>query len=393
MRAMIGIGLLWFGLGLSVQGQQLRWLTHSSGRPVIAYAVSGNGQVVVGSLPFCEIDPEEYRCHYFDHPFRWIVPRNEVYDLSEGGEVDGVAFGTSFWGDVIVGRLDGGGFRWGAGGYYYAGPAMNVSGDGRVVVGRWGSRAFRHVWGQPIETLGTLGGSQSEAWDTSWDGSVVVGRAQDPQGNWRAFRWTTETGIRDLGTLPGGGQESGATAVSADGQVIVGWSLVWWGESRAVRWRDTSGIQELGTLWGGGDSVAQDVSADGQVIVGWAHTRDGNQAVRWRAGSDIENLNLTYQAFLQSDEVLRRATGVSADGRYIVGWGERGGVVSAFWLDTRLTGDVDGDECVDDQDLLRVLFAFGQVGSELPEDLDEDGMVWDSDLVLVLTHFGRGCNR
>jgi len=94
--------------------------------------------------------------------------------------------------------------------------------------------------------------------------------------------------------------------------------------------------------------------------------------------------------------VLREVTGISADGRFLVGMGTRrvpnqGGINFYFLLDTRVTGDVDGNECVDDGDLLRVLFAFGQVGSGLPEDVDEDGMVWDSDLVLVLQHFGRGC--
>ncbi len=53
-------------------------------------------------------------------------------------------------------------------------------------------------------------------------------------------------------------------------------------------------------------------------------------------------------------------------------------------------GDVNGDDCIDDADLLAVLFAFGQVGN-LPEDLNLDGIVDDADLLIVLFNFGAGC--
>jgi len=57
----------------------------------------------------------------------------------------------------------------------------------------------------------------------------------------------------------------------------------------------------------------------------------------------------------------------------------------------RIAGDIDGDGCVDDADLLRVLFAFGQSGSDLPEDISGDGIVDDADLLMVLFNFGSGC--
>jgi hypothetical protein len=56
-----------------------------------------------------------------------------------------------------------------------------------------------------------------------------------------------------------------------------------------------------------------------------------------------------------------------------------------------LPGDVNRDRCVDDSDLLRVLFAFGQTGSGLPEDLNGDNTVDDADLLTVLFNFGSGC--
>lgn len=49
-------------------------------------------------------------------------------------------------------------------------------------------------------------------------------------------------------------------------------------------------------------------------------------------------------------------------------------------------GDVNGDGTVNDDDLLAVLFAFGEAGG--PADLNGDGIVNDEDLLLVLFAFG-----
>jgi hypothetical protein len=52
-------------------------------------------------------------------------------------------------------------------------------------------------------------------------------------------------------------------------------------------------------------------------------------------------------------------------------------------------GDVDGSGCVDDADLLIVLFAFGS--SDPSADINQDGIVDDADLLIVLFNFGMGC--
>ena len=54
-------------------------------------------------------------------------------------------------------------------------------------------------------------------------------------------------------------------------------------------------------------------------------------------------------------------------------------------------GDADGNNCVDDSDLLAVLFAFGEQGQNLPMDFNEDGRIDDADLMTVLLNFGAGC--
>jgi len=56
-----------------------------------------------------------------------------------------------------------------------------------------------------------------------------------------------------------------------------------------------------------------------------------------------------------------------------------------------IEGDVDGSGCVDDADLLAVLFAFGCSTGCGAEDVNGDGTVDDADLLIVLFNFGQGC--
>jgi hypothetical protein len=51
-----------------------------------------------------------------------------------------------------------------------------------------------------------------------------------------------------------------------------------------------------------------------------------------------------------------------------------------------MNGDVNGDNMIDDADLLMVLFEFGNTGSSA--DLNGDGTVDDADLLIVLFNFG-----
>jgi probable HAF family extracellular repeat protein len=186
-------------------------------------------------------------------------------------------------------------------------------------------------WSQSLTWLGVLpDGLHSYAYDVSADGSVVVGRAYNAAGQWRAFRWTELGGMQVLGTLGGG--DNWANGVSADGSVVVGgaenadWQL------RAFRW-ENGVMRDLGTL-GGGGSWAYGVSADGSVVVGWARDAAGEyRAFRWTASRGMEDLNTTYASLLTNSH-LQRATAISPDGRYIVGWGYNAERWEAFLLDT-----------------------------------------------------------
>lgn len=126
---------------------------------------------------------------------------------------------------------------------------------------------------------GTFGGRSSEARGVSADGTVV-GWTFTANGQRRAFRWTRDGGIEDLGTLGG---TSEAYGISADGRTIVGYSTRSDLRSRAVRWVDGVGPQDLG-----GDSPAQavSVSADGSVIVGQANL----MPVRWTEATGMQRL-------------------------------------------------------------------------------------------------------
>jgi uncharacterized membrane protein len=190
--------------------------------------------------------------------------------------------------------------------------------------------------------------------------------------------------------------------ISEDGSVAVGNSgNIWGGSYYPAMWRAANNwAPELLANLGGGAGEAFDIRRG--VIIGFSSRPNGERrAVRWRldtATTQVEDLNQTYAALLTDGSVLRRANAFSANGRYIVGRGYNAatGREEAFLLDTQecpsQNGDVDANGCVDDADLLAVLFNFGNSGSNLGrEDTNCDGVVDDADFLQVLFNFGSGC--
>ncbi|GBC90483.1 MAG: hypothetical protein K6U12_13620 [Armatimonadetes bacterium] len=176
----------------------------------------------------------------------------------------------------------------------------------------------------------------------------------------------------------------------------------------AVRWVPVApGVvrcDALGTLPNRGNFFyeAFGISDNSTVIVGALHYiySDFSYAFRWTDENGMEDLNDSYGHLLAgTDYQFAEAKATSYDGRYIVGfvqtvqYGYPTVPTALYWLDTWREGDTNGDGCVDDADLLRVLFAFGGRGTAptYHEDINLDGIVDDADLLIVLFHFGDGC--
>jgi probable HAF family extracellular repeat protein len=280
-------------------------------------------------------------------------------------------------GSTIVGD----GFRWTSGSGFQSLDvgAIDVSGDGTVVIGmrnegpfRWtsaeGMQALRDsrseiltvtaISADGLTIVGTteaFGGFVPFRWTSTdgmdlliggvgWDvpysvssdGAVVVGATGD-----QAFRWTNAEGMQFLGSLPGGNSRSVAHAVTLDGSVVVGQSNSAAGRE-AFRWTSAGGMQGLGDLPGGSfESAATSVSADGSIIVGYGTSpgSGGNfhEPFIWDSAHGMRNLKqalINDYAMDLSRWVLSTAI-ISADGRTIVGQGSDPQVLShQLWIAT-----------------------------------------------------------
>lgn len=259
-----------------------------------------------------------------------------AYGISADGStvIGGSAIGEYFWS-----------FRW-SNGVMTALPKSNaaniaisqgnaVSADGSVIVGmefnldtyttsgyRWSATDGLQVL--PYET-GTVDNNVGSADAISADGSVIAGYAPS------ASRWTTADDVTSLPHLPGGEDDfSHAHGISADGSVIVGASDSTEGEF-AFRWTEADGTQQLNipdASW----SDAMGISGDGSTIVGAFSVGISNSetAFAWTALGVVTMSSLSIDG-----DIISRATATSFDGVWAVG--ESDGR-AALW-DTR-TGSV-----------------------------------------------------
>jgi probable HAF family extracellular repeat protein len=307
-----------------------------------ALDISDDGTVVVGALHDDGIS----------HGVRWTADDGVMMLGDLGGSLaHSVAEGTSGDGSVAVGSSPSPShsseeaYRWTSAGMVGLGTlagapwsdAWEVSADGAVVVGSSENalgavEAFRWTATEGMAGLGFLTTpdptSESIAFGASADGSIVVGRSHsDSTGSYEAFIWTESTGMVGLGALSTEGG-SDAMAVTPDGTIVVGSSENEAGYGEAFLWTEGGGMIGLGVI--GNGSSAEAVSADGSVVVGQAD----DPAFIWTAELGMRNLENALVNEYGLDLTgwgLVNATGVSADGTRIVGWGLHDGELQA-WL-------------------------------------------------------------
>lgn len=294
-----------------------------------ATAVSGDGTTVVGSVG--EGTPAAFRWN--DGSFDLLGTLTDGIDseavavngdgsvivgdaqVSEEGNVTYVAFQWDSGVMTALGLLDNGTFS----------RATGISADGTHVVGygdrdgedrgiRWDSGAIGTVHAiDPIRPL-----------TVSDNGQIVGGFlfAGSPTGVPILFDAPVVTEL-DIPLNFTGGQVLDVTpnAAIATGFVINGSSL-----RRAIRWTGTSALS-LGTLEG--SSEARSISADGSVVVGLS----AGQAWIWEMNQGMRPLAevLSELGVDLTGWTLTEASGVSADGKVIVGTGQRGTRTEA-WL-------------------------------------------------------------
>ena len=170
----------------------------------------------------------------------------------------------------------------------------DISSDGTVVVGEANTaagpvHAFRAVVGSSTTDLGSLNGASgnSTANGVSADGLVVVGRSSTSSSGTRAFRWSQGTAMVQLNAPDEADTSiSEAFAASADGSYVAGYaSIISTGTTRALRWDSTGAAIDLGDLTSdnSGISYARGISDDGTIIVGTATNDAGDtRGFIWR---------------------------------------------------------------------------------------------------------------
>jgi uncharacterized membrane protein len=197
-----------------------------------------------------------------------------------------------------------------------------LSGDGSIRAGKVGELAFVQNLAGPVHLLGPGAVAAMTP-----DGQSMVGTLLSNQGTPRAALWAPDLSSEFLNPDPN--QSCQAISVSPDGGIIVGNSGVLGSTSaRPFRWTRSDGMEGLGPFPGGQEATgpAIAVSADGLVIVG-RHDLPSSTAFIWDASRGLRDLKEVLVTefglgHMLGGWTLRTATGISADGRTIVGNGD-----------------------------------------------------------------------
>lgn len=178
----------------------------------------------------------------------------------------------------------------------------------------------------------------SSAYGVSGEGRVIVGLGWDGCKYAHAFRWEEATGMVDLGTLRG--DSTRANGVSGDGKVVVGWEQGTIAGREGAKW--VNRVEELIKGPAGPVGEAYAANTDGSIIVGQSCDFAGNTfrqstAWMWTQGKGVQCFTVTLPSYLPPRGYVAQMRAVSDDGR-VVGGAFSFGLESEslIWLDGQL---------------------------------------------------------
>jgi hypothetical protein len=214
--------------------------------------------------------------------------------------------------------------------------------------------------------------------------------------NMRLYRTACEMMAMDFETP---GELYGFTPDSNDTGVTVSWNN---GKMRiesqgGFHWIFNGTVPGLAAMVRRGDLVVMDVTVVSNVP--WANMILAiNSSAGWGQGSYVADITFGGSGFTRTLALdYRDATVPADDNDYcLLNLGINSGGPWTIEVDNiriyrkAVEGDVNCDGCVDDADLLTVLFEFGSTAIT-PADVNSDRVVDDADLLTVLFNFGSGC--
>lgn len=327
-------------------------ITPASPTTALPTAVSADGSVVVGTCSASGIG-------------NWRWTKGQLLSLGLGSSFD---VGLSGDGGTALAFANPSSYRWtpsqvevlplfGSSPVDQISIATGSSNNGSTIVGYsagFGARAI--VWKVHATGISTVYQLDpflpfvNTANAVSADGRRVAGTVSESSNNFSVCLWDLDDAGNLIGRTiltPGSSLTfADDLSISADGGTVTGMVVVS-GKQRAYRWNAAEGIQFLAP--DDTQGWPQGLSGDGQMIVGshmFPTSEPGNptgqvdRAFLWTASTGVVDLNVYLPTLGVSlgDWTLRSATGISADGRTIVGVGSNSSGVGRGWIYTTACG-------------------------------------------------------
>jgi probable HAF family extracellular repeat protein len=185
----------------------------------------------------------------------------------------------------------------------------------------WTSGTEWRLLGSFAGSAGPCDAILSQGLGVNGDGQTVVGYAYSSCSSAHAFRWTESSGMVDLGSSVDG-RSSRAFGVSADGTVVVGDQTMAGGFTQGARW--AGGRQELMTGPDGPAGSGLAANRDGSIVVGRvcvpASGRVGDQSAWiWKAQGGLTCLPAPRRLVSPGPPIIVEAAATSDDGQMIGG--------------------------------------------------------------------------